>query len=124
MKHMIMAMVIVLAMVAGATCPAHAGTSDRGLVKSYVEKHYGMPVKWVSEGSGKVKHRKGKPYVVVEKLNTTCTGGKHGKTKGGYHTKYNKSDRKGHKVTQYLVYNPRTNAIDDVVAVVDHKRLR
>ena len=37
---------------------------------------------------------------------------------------YNKRVKKGKKVTVYAIYNPGNNAEDDVIAVVDNKRIR
>jgi len=58
--------------------------------------------------------------VVVEELKTTCKGGRKGVTSDGYGVRYCKADKKGAKVKVYLVYNPKNNAPDDVVAMVDH----
>ncbi len=122
MKKVIITICLMLVVSMCSVTPVSAGTTDKGLVKSYCEKHYNMAPKYVSCGSSQVKHHKGK--MIVEVVPTTSLGGKWGKTKDGYKVKYNKKVKKGKKVKSYLIYNPKTNYIDDVVAVVDNHRIR
>ena len=68
--------------------------------------------------------RKSTKYVYVETVKSTSDGGRHGHTSDGYYIKYNAKVKKGTKVTSYLIYNPKTKYIDDVVAVVDNKKIR
>ena len=96
--------------------------TDRGIVKSYCMKRFKMTPKYVKYGSKAIKHHKGK--MVVEIVKSKSLGGKWGKTKDGCRIKYNKKVKKGKVVTSYLIYNPRSNGIDDVVAVVDNKVIR
>lgn len=104
-------------------CEAKAKT-DKQVVKTYCDTHYGKPPKYVKEGSNAVKHRKGKSYIVVEHLKTTALGGKWGKTSKGYKVKYTTTTKKGKKVNVYLIYSPKNNAVDDVVAMVDHGKIK
>ena len=120
MKKLVIA-IMVLVVVFGLSCATVNATSkDESIVKSYVNAKYDMPVKFVKEGAKVIEHREGKPYVVVEVLNTKAKGGWWGLTKRGYDVKYCKKDRKGKKVKVYLIYSPYNNACDDVVCMVDH----
>lgn len=70
------------------------------------------------------KNRTDKPYVYVEKIKTKSIGNKWGKTKDGYLVKYYKSIKKDKTETVYLVYNPKTNACDDIICFVSNKRAK
>lgn len=76
-----------------------------------------------------IDHRKGKPYIVVEKVVSVSDGSGHGwystKTKGtNYIIGYNKRVAKGKKVTSYVIWNPKSNGCDDILYVVDNKTWR
>lgn len=95
---------------------ANASTkSDLSLAKSWAKSHYSEPIKVVSYNKVPTK-RKGTVY--IEKLNTKSNGGTKGVVIGGGHVKYPKKVKKGQKVVVYLVWNPKNNACDDVVAMV------
>lgn len=74
-------------------------------------------------------HRKGKDYVIVEKVVSVSDGKTHGwystKTKGSkYIIGYNKKVKKGKKVVSYVIWNPNSNECDDVLWVVDNQKYR
>lgn len=95
-----------------------------GLVKTYCEKHYpNYKVVKVPFDDKRLLHRTDKKVVYVENV-TSKSKGKYGVIKGKYHIKYNKKVKKSKKVTSYLIYNPKNNAVDDVVAVVDNRKIR
>lgn len=76
-----------------------------------------------------VDHRKGKDYIVVEKVVSKSDGTGYGwystKTKGtNYIIGYNKKVKKGKKVTSYVIWSPLTNECDDILYVVDNKKVR
>ena len=76
-----------------------------------------------------VDHRKGKPFIVVEKVLSKSDGTGYGwystKTKGTkYIIGYNKKIPRGRKVTSYVIWNPKTNYCDDVLYVVDNRSYR
>lgn len=108
-------------------CAAHAKTkiTNRKLAVRYCKRHYPKcKIKFVKLGSNKVLNRKGKKIVYVERI-VSRSKGNYGLTiKGKYYIKYNKWVKKGKKVVSYCIWNPHTNYIDDVVAVVDNKRIR
>ena len=70
-----------------------------------------------------IENRKGKNIVYVERF-VSYSRGTYGYSKKGEYVKYNKKVRKGKKVISYFVYNPKTNFCDDVVAVIDCKKIR
>jgi len=74
-------------------------------------------------------HRKGKSYIVVEKVVSVSDGTGYGwystGTKGtNYIIGYNKKVKKGKKVTSYVIWNPKTNICDDILYVVDNYKYR
>lgn len=76
-----------------------------------------------------VDHRRGRPYIVVEKVVSKSDGTGYGwystKTKNtNYVIGYNKKIPKGRTVTSYVIWNPKTNYCDDVIYVVDNRTYR
>ena len=102
---------------------AKAKKSNKQLVKTFCRKHYGnKKIKYVKNPSYKrLTHRKGKILVEIVK-SKSC--GRYGYDKDGGYIRYNKRVKKGKTVTSYLIYNPKNNAIDDIVAVVDNNKIR
>lgn len=70
-----------------------------------------------------LRQRKKEGIIYVEKITSTSCG-TYGRTDDGGFVHYNKRTRIGKKVKSFLVYNPESKAIDDVIAVVDHKLIR
>jgi hypothetical protein len=98
--------------------------TNRMLVKAYcANKYSNYCIKYV--GFNKVpRNRVDGKNIYVEKIKT-ISHGKYGRTvKGHYYVKYNKTVKKGVKVTSYAIYNPTNNADDDIMAVVDNGKLR
>lgn len=120
-KTTIIIIMVMVALTATAT-PVNAATTDKGLVKNYCMKKYKKAPRYVREGSNEVYRHKGK--MIVEIITSKSLGGKTGKTKHGYTIRYNTKVKKGKTVTSYLIYSPKSNATDDVVAVVDNKKIR
>ena len=114
---------VIIIMAVAFTMPSTVGaqTSNKGLVREYCTKHYATrDIKYTNNKP----YKKSKKYVFVEKVKSISDGGKHGHTKDGYYITYNKKVKKGKRVTSYLIYNPKTNYTDDIVAVVDNKKIR
>ena len=105
-------------------------TTNRDIVKEYCKKHYpNYKIKYYNYDDYNEKvilHRKGKKVVYVEKFVSYSSGKKYksGYSEEGYYICYNKKVPKGKKVVSYLIYNPRTNYCDDIVAVVDNNKIR
>ena len=123
MRRVLVIIIAVLIALTATAAPASAKTTDRAIVKAYCMKTYHKPPRYFKAGSKAITHRAGKKYIVVEVIRTTSRG-KWGKTKDGYRVAYNKRVKRGKKVTVYAIYSPGNNAEDDVVAVVDNKRIR
>ncbi len=70
-----------------------------------------------------IESRKGKPYIVVERIVSTSDG-----TGYGWYFDciigYNQKVPKGKKVVSYVIYNPVTNYCDDILYVVDNNKYR
>lgn len=113
----IIAVIIVMIFAFGNMSMAKASTkSDLSLAKNWAKSHYSEPIKVVSQGKVPT-NRKGTVY--IETLKTKSKGGYKGYTiSGGYSVRYPSKVKKGKKVTMYLVYNPKNNSCDDIVAVV------
>ena len=112
----IIAIIIVMAFAFGNMSIANAGTSDLSKAKNWAKSHYSEPIKVVSQGKVPT-NRKGTVY--IETLKTKSKGGYKGYTiSGSYSVRYPSKVKKGKKVTMYLIYNPKNNSCDDIVAVV------
>lgn len=99
--------------------------SDWKLVKYYCHEYYkGYKIVKVKPFSHKLDNRKGKKVVYVEKVVSISDGKGGGIIQGKWYIAYNKKVNKGKKVTSYCIYNPKTNYYDDIIAVVDNKRIR
>lgn len=97
--------------------------NNKTVAVKYCKKHYrNYKVKIVNEYRVP-KYRKSNRVVYVERVKTISRG-KYGITKDGYHIRYNKPVKKNKRHVVYLVYNPKTNYIDDVVAVISNSKVR
>lgn len=96
---------------------------DETLVEQYCLENYdGYPVEYVENPTyERITSRKGTVLVEVVR---TVSDGEHGFTRDGYYVSYNESVEPGENVTSYLIYNPKNNAEDDVVAVIDNNKIR
>jgi hypothetical protein len=128
MKKRIIAIGLAIATIMAAPCAVHGAVkTDRQLVNDYCKSHYkGYTVQVVDShklSAWRITHRKGRKIVLVEKV-TSVSQGKWGLQYGRYYIAYNKRVRRGKKVVSYCIYNPKTNYIDDLVAVVDNREVR
>lgn len=104
-------------------CEAKSKTNLQ-IAKGYCKKYCrGYTVKVV--GYNRVpKVRTNSNVIYIEKIKTKSLGGKTGKTKDGYRVKYIKPVKKNRIETVYCVYNPKTNACDDIICFVSNKKIR
>ena len=134
MKKLIILFILMLCVFCGAVDTADA-TTNKGLVKEYCKTHYSecKIVYFTKWDESKMLNRVGKNIVYVEILISTSSGKRDplnkrywGYIKGSnyYKTWYNTKVKKGKTVKQYLIYNPYTNYEDDIVAVIDNKKIR
>ena len=137
MKHSkILILVLACIMVVIASCSVYgAGATDKQIVKEYCNKHYkGYTIKYFTKwNEKKICSRKGKHIIYVQ-IETSISSGKKDKCNNRYwgyikgqhyyKTWYNTKVKKGKEVKSYYIYNPYTNYYDDIVAVVDNKKIR
>ena len=109
--------------------------SNADIVKEYCAKHYPKHrVVFLWKYDAKlIEHRANKKVVYVE-ISKSISTGKRDKRNGmywgyvcgqyGYKTWYNKKVPAGRFVNSFYIYNPRNNYEDDIVAVVDNKKIR
>lgn len=107
-----------------------ATVTNRDVVNQYIEESFMTEtdfrtvfVKSEKLTNKMLKQRKRNGIIYVEKVTSTSYGA-YGKTADGGIIRYNKKTRIGKKVNSFLVYNPESKAVDDVIAVADHKRIR
>lgn len=112
---------LILIAIMASTCLAY-GTTDKQLVRKYVKKHY--PKYRIVYTTNPCPKHKSKDVVTVSVEKSFSDGGYYGTTLDGYTIAYNKKVKKGKKVKSYLIWNPHNNTCDDVVAVVDNKKIR
>lgn len=97
--------------------------NNKTIAVKYCKKHYkNYKVKIVNEYKIP-KYRKSNKIIYIERINTISKG-KYGITKDGYKIRYNKPVRKNKKHVVYLVYNPKTNYTDDIIAVISNNKIR
>ena len=99
--------------------------TNKKIAKRYVKEHYSeCKVKFFRHYSEKIEHRKGTKVVWIWKIYSKSNGGKYGTCEDGSIIAYNKKVKKGKRVVSYCIYNPYTNYCDDIIAVVDNKKIR
>lgn len=134
MKRIITIALIITLLLSIIPCSAKAPT-DKQIVKDYCSQHYpSMKIKYFTKWNDKTMlHRKGKNVVYVQIEKSVSSGKKDnrngmywGYIKGQhfYKTWYNAKIKKGKTVTSYYIFNPYTNYEDDIVAVIDNKKIR
>lgn len=130
MKRIVILILAVLLLTSPFAVYAKGNTTpktDKQIVTQLCKKHK-KQIRYVNGNNRRVAdriilHRKGKRYIVVEKVITTSKGS-YGLDKYGYRTAYNKYVKKGTKVTSYIIYDPRSNEPDEILYVVDNKTYR
>lgn len=132
MKRIIALTLLFIFVLGASSCFA---STDTQIVKKYCHKHYkNCKIIYLSKyNEKKITTRKGKNIVYVEIVTSKSSGKKdpcNGKYWGYlvgsnyYKMWYNKKVPKGKKVKSYCIYNPYTNYEDDIVAVIDNKKIR
>ena len=124
MKITVMIILAVVLMLACSAVQVHGATNKR-LVKNYCHKNYPeCTIKYFKNYNPDIMENRANKSVVYVEVIKSKSCGKYGRTKEGYRIAYNKKVRKNKKVTSYCIYNPYNNYCDDVVAVVDNRRIR
>lgn len=130
-----LALVLLFSSIPTETAQAAQSKTNWQIVKELARKT-GKPIKLIKTNEMTdrqlekiICHRKGKPYVLVEKVISKSDGTGYGwyntKTKGTrYITGYNKRVKKGKQVVSYIIYDPKSNEPDEILWVVDNKAYR
>lgn len=109
--------------------------SDKQIVKEYCKHNYkGYKVKYFTKWNDKVMSHRANKNVVYVQIEKSISSGKKDSRNGRYwgyikgqhfyKTWYNKKVKKGKEVISYYIYNPNTNYEDDIIAVIDNKKIR
>lgn len=130
MKKLLLA-VMTLTTLAASTLTTHAAAViNKDVINQYIEESFMIEadyrtvfVKSEKLTNKMLKQRKRDGIIYVEKITSTSCG-TYGRTDDGGVIRYNKRTRIGKKVKSFLVYNPESKAVDDVIAVIDHKMIR
>lgn len=107
-----------------------AKNKDLELVNKYLRTNYNLKkykVRYAKNDQLTEKtmiNRANKKIIYIEVTKSISCGNGYGKIDGKWRVAYNKKVAKGKKVTSYAIYNPHTNYIDDVVAVIDNGMIR
>ena len=105
--------------------------ADRKAINAYVKKTYGnnYKIRIIKGGTENIKltSRKDKHIIYIEQFKTVSKGKtgviRSGKCKG-YIAGYAAKQRKGSKVTTYLLYGPDTNKLDDIQAIITKGKVK
>lgn len=135
-KHILILVVAVLVVFSGiSNAEAKPQKSNWQIVKQLCQKEGYVNILLVDSNKTTDKEfwriadrRKGKPYILVEKVVSRSDGTRYGwyRRKGSqkYIIGYNRKVPKGRKVTSYIIWNMKTNYCDDVLYAVDNNRYR
>lgn len=128
MKKKIFATVVALTLVL-SPMTAHAYT-NKDIVNKYIEESFmaetDYQVKFIKSEKltwKKLIRRKALGIIYVEKI-ISISRGEYGVTNTGRIVWYNKKTKPGKTVKSFYVHNPTSNELNDIIAVVDHKRIR
>ena len=137
MKRIIISILIIITVISSIPAPVKAAEkttkTNWQIVKELCRKEGYKKIKLIDSNNttdkafwNLVDHRKGKKYIIVEKVVSISDGSGHGwystKTKGTkYIIGYNRKVPKGKKVLSYVIWNPASNECDDILYVVDHR---
>lgn len=118
-------MAVIILSLTVAPLQAQALTNKK-IAKKYAKAHYSeCSVKFFRHYNEKtIEHRKGTKVVWIWKVYSKSNGNGYGTCEDGSIIAYNKKVKKNKRIVSYLIYNPNTNYCDDVVAVVDNKKVR
>lgn len=107
-----------------------AAITNKDVINQYIEESFMIEadyrtvfVKSEKLTNKMLKQRRKNGIIYVEKI-ISISCGTYGRTDDGGFIRYSKKTRVGKKVKSFLVYNPESKAVDDVIAVVDHKMIR
>lgn len=133
MKKLLLAVMTLATLATSTLSPMNmqaAAITNKDVIKQYIEENFMIEadyrtvfVKSEKLTNKMLKQRRKNGIIYVEKITSTSCG-TYGRTDDGGFVRYNKKTRIGKKVKSFLVYNPESKAVDDVIAVVDRKMIR
>lgn len=132
MKKLLLAVMTLATLASSSFSPMvteAAATTNKEVITQYVRDSFpenDYIIKFVSSDkltNKMLRQRKKNGIIYAEKvISISC--GTYGRTADGRFIRYNKKEKVGKKVNSFLVYNPASKSNDDIIAVVDHKRIR
>lgn len=124
-RKMLKIMLLVAVMMIGMTFTTNAATkSNEQIALDYCAKYC---VNYEAEVVGYnhvPTNRTDSQFVYIEKIKTKSLGNRWGKTRDGYKVEYNKTVKKGKTEIVYLIYNPESDACDDIMCKVANKKMK
>lgn len=124
-RKMLKIMLLVAVMMIGMTFTTNAATkSNEQIALDYCAKYC---VNYEAEVVGYnhvPTNRTDSQFVYIEKIKTKSLGNRWGKTRDGYKVEYNKPVKKGKTEIVYLIYNPESDACDDIMCKVANKKMK
>lgn len=126
-KINIISIILAVLILAFTVVPLQAqALTNKKIAKRYAKTHYTeCKVKFFRHYNPKIiENRKGTHVVWIWKIYSKSNGDGYGTCEDGSMVAYNKKVKKGKRVVSYLVYNPYSNYCDDVVAVIDNRKVR
>lgn len=124
-RKMLKIMLLVAVMMIGMTFTTNAATkSNEQIALDYCAKYC---VNYEAEVVGYnhvPTNRTDSQFVYIEKIKTKSLGNRWGRTRDGYKVEYNKPVKKGKTEIVYLIYNPESDACDDIMCKVANKKMK
>ena len=118
---------------AAGSIEAHAARTpktDRQIIREYIRKTYGPEYKVIIRDGGTIDKqltkRRGKMKIYVEKFQTRSAGKNGIITKGpqaGKVAGYAARQKRGRKVTTYIIYTPKSNSLEGIAAIVTRGKI-
>lgn len=119
---------------AAGSIEAHAARTpktDRQIIREYIRKTYGPEYKIIIRDGGTIDKqltkRRGKMKIYVEKFQTRSAGKNGIITKGpqaGKVAGYAARQKRGRKVTTYIIYTPDNNSLEGIAAIVTRGKIK
>ena len=124
-RKMLKIMLLVAVIMIGMTFTTNAATkSNEQIALDYCAKYC---VNYEAEVVGYnhvPTNRTDSQFVYIEKIKTKSLGNRWGRTRDGYKVEYNKPVKKGKTEIVYLIYNPESDACDDIMCKVANKKMK
>ena len=124
-KRILRTVLLITIIMVGMACTTDAATkSNKQIALNYCARYCVNYTAKVVSYNHVPKHRTDSKFVYIEKIKTKSLGNRWGKTSDGYRVKYNGPVKKGKTEIVYLIYNPKSDACDDVICKVTNKRTK